>query len=172
MIVVSRRALLEGAAALLVGLQAPAALAFTKSLELDLDNAAAAHPNPGGPTIHRLNRAEYSNAIRDLLAIDVDPVTLLPADDSSNGFDNIADVLGMSPALMERYVSAAAKISRLAVGDPEISPLATTYTVKGDLTQTVPSVHVGPSGATMSPTSRITPGRRSRLRIHAPSQCS
>ncbi len=83
-----------------------------------------------------MNRGEYANAIRDLLAVDVDPATLLPADDSSGGFDNIADVLGISPALLERYVSAAAKISRLAVGDPETAPLDVTYTVKGDLTQT------------------------------------
>ena len=64
-----------------------------------------------------MNRVEYANAIRDLLALDVDPSTLLPADDSSHGFDNIADVLGVSPSLLERYVSAAAKISRLAVGE-------------------------------------------------------
>ena len=111
--------------------------AFAASIETSLDHAAAANPNPGRAPLHRMNRGEYANAIRDLLAVDVDPATLLPADDSSNGFDNIADVLGVSPALLERYVSAAAKISRLAVGDPETSPLDVTYTVKGDLTQTV-----------------------------------
>ena len=73
--------------------------------------------------VHRLNRAEYANAVRDLLALDVDVSTLLPADDSSEGFDNIADALGVSPALLERYVSAATKISRIAVGDPSISPM-------------------------------------------------
>jgi hypothetical protein len=111
--------------------------AFAATVETSLDRAAAANPNPGRAPLHRMNRGEYANAIRDLLAVDVDPATLLPADDSSNGFDNIADVLGVSPALLERYVSAAAKISRLAVGDPETAPLDVTYTVKGDLTQTV-----------------------------------
>ncbi len=110
--------------------------AFTSTLEDSLDRAAAANPNPGRTPLHRMNRGEYANAIRDLLAVEVDPATLLPADDSSNGFDNIADVLGVSPALLERYVSAAAKISRLAVGDPETAPTDVTYTVKGDLTQT------------------------------------
>ncbi len=106
------------------------------AVEDGLDRAAALNPNPGRTPLHRMNRAEYANAIRDLLGIDVDASTLLPADDSSNGFDNIADVLGVSPALLERYVSAAAKISRLAVGDPETAPLDVTYTVKGDLSQT------------------------------------
>lgn len=110
--------------------------AFASAVEGGLDRAAAAHPNPGRVPLHRMNRGEYANAIRDLLAVDVDPTTLLPADDSSGGFDNIANVLGVSPALLERYVSAAAKISRLAVGDPETAPLDVTYTVKGDLTQT------------------------------------
>ncbi len=110
--------------------------AFTSTLEDSLDRAAAASPNPGRTPLHRMNRGEYANAIRDLLAVEVDPATLLPADDSSNGFDNIANVLGVSPALLERYVSAAAKISRLAVGDPETAPTDVTYTVKGDLTQT------------------------------------
>jgi len=115
----------------------PALDAFAAAVETSLDRAAAANPNPGRTPLHRMNRGEYANAIRDLLAVDVDPATLLPADDSSGGFDNIADVLGVSPALLERYVSAAAKISRLAVGDPETAPLDVTYTVKGDLTQTV-----------------------------------
>ncbi len=109
---------------------------FAASVEAALDRAAGADPNPGRAPLHRMNRTEYANAIRDLLAVDVDAATLLPADDSSNGFDNIADVLGVSPALLERYVSAAAKISRLAVGDPETAPLDVTYTVKGDLSQT------------------------------------
>jgi cytochrome c551/c552 len=110
--------------------------ALAASVEAALDRAAAANPNPGRTPLHRMNRVEYANAIRDLLALEVDPVTLLPADDSSNGFDNIADVLGVSPALLERYVSAAAKISRLAVGNPETAPLDITYTLKGDLSQT------------------------------------
>jgi len=82
-----------------------------------------------------MNRVEYANAIRDLLALEVDSSTLLPADDSSHGFDNIADVLGVSPSLLERYVSAAAKISRLAVGERDAAPAQVTYTVKGDLSQ-------------------------------------
>src|SRR5207244_974895 len=109
--------------------------AFRSSLEKSIDVAAAQNPNPGATALHRLNRAEYANAIRDLIAIDVDPATILPADDSSEGFDNIAEVLGTSPALIERYVGAAAKISRLAVGDTDISPISTTYKVRGDLTQ-------------------------------------
>src|SRR5579863_1159945 len=110
--------------------------ALAGAVEDALDHAAAANPNPGRAPLHRMNRGEYANAIRDLLAVDVDSATLLPADDSSNGFDNIADVLGISPALLERYVAAAAKISRLAVGDPETAPLDVTYTVRGDLSQT------------------------------------
>jgi mono/diheme cytochrome c family protein len=99
--------------------------------ETELDRAAAANPNPGRPAIHRLNRAEYSNAIRDLLALQVDAEALLPADDSSYGFDNIGDVLTVSPALLERYLSAAAKISRFAVGDPALAPASETYEVSG-----------------------------------------
>src|SRR5215471_2695864 len=109
---------------------------LASSLETALDRAATSNPNPGRTRLHRMNRAEYGNAIRDLIAVDVDPTVLLPADDSSNGFDNIADVLGVSPALLERYVSAAAKISRLAVGDPDTAPTDVTYTIKGDLSQT------------------------------------
>jgi mono/diheme cytochrome c family protein len=96
--------------------------AFTKWLGDQLDQAAAAHPDPGHPTIHRLNRAEYSNAIRDLLALDIDPGAKLPADDSGYGFDNIGDVLSLSPILIERYMSAARTVSRLAVGDADIKP--------------------------------------------------
>ena len=96
----------------------PAAAAFTAWLGDALDAAAAAHPDPGRPTLHRLNRAEYSNAIRDLLALDVKPGEMLPVDDSGYGFDNIADVLTVSPALLERYLAAARMVSRLAVGDP------------------------------------------------------
>jgi mono/diheme cytochrome c family protein len=102
--------------------QAPVALAFTKSLEHDLDSAAAAHPNPGMPTIHRLNRAEYSNAIRDLLALDIKPGANLPADDTGYGFDNIGDVLSLSPVLIERYMSVGRMVSRLAVGDTNRKP--------------------------------------------------
>jgi hypothetical protein len=108
---------------------------FRGTLEVSIDRAAQAKPDPGATVLHRLNRNEYANAIRDLIAVDVDAATILPADDSSEGLDNIADVLGTSPALIERYVGAAAKISRLAVGDTDISPLSTTYKVRGDLSQ-------------------------------------
>jgi uncharacterized protein DUF1592/uncharacterized protein DUF1588/uncharacterized protein DUF1587/uncharacterized protein DUF1585/uncharacterized protein DUF1595 len=108
---------------------------FAASIETAIDRAASANPNPGRAPLHRMNRAEYSNAIRDLLSLDVDTTTLLPADDSSRGFDNIADVLGVSPSLLERYVAAAAKISRLAVGEREAAPSQVTYTIKGDLSQ-------------------------------------
>jgi hypothetical protein len=100
---------------------------FAVTLEDGIDRAAAAHPDPGAPVLHRLNRTEYANAVRDLLDLPIDAAALLPGDDSSEGFDNIANVLSVSPALMQAYVSAAAKISRLAVGDPTISPGITTY---------------------------------------------
>jgi hypothetical protein len=109
--------------------------AWTDRLETELDRAAAAKPNPGSTGLHRLNRTEYTNAIRDLLAIDVDGSTVLPADDSSEGFDNIADALAVSPALIERYVAAAGKISRLAVGNMLITPSTVTYRVPADLSQ-------------------------------------
>ena len=107
------------------GLPRPPAAAsevFTQWLGEELDHAAAAHPNPGRPTIHRLNRAEYSNAIRDLLALDIKPGSKLPADDTGYGFDNIGDVLSLSPVLVDRYMSVGRMISRLAVGDPNLKP--------------------------------------------------
>jgi hypothetical protein len=115
---------------------APAARqTFTTALESALDASAARRLDPGAPALHRLNRAEYSNAIRDLLTLDVDVSALLPPDDSTAGFDNIADVLGVSPALIEGYVAAATKISRLAVGDPSIGFDRVIYRVPGDLSQ-------------------------------------
>jgi hypothetical protein len=104
-------------------------------LEVSLDRAATAMPNPGHAAMHRLNRAEYANAIRDLLALDIDSTALLPPDDESSGFDNIADVLRMSPSLMERYLSASWNISREAVGDMNIAPATATYRVRPDLSQ-------------------------------------
>jgi Protein of unknown function (DUF1592)/Protein of unknown function (DUF1588)/Protein of unknown function (DUF1587)/Protein of unknown function (DUF1585)/Protein of unknown function (DUF1595)/Planctomycete cytochrome C len=95
-------------------------------LETELDRSAAAKPNPGYlPLFHRLSRTEYQNAVRDLLGISVLPkemdyAVLLPADNISSGFDNIADLLFVSPSTMERYLDAARKVSRLAVGDPEL----------------------------------------------------
>ena len=101
-------------------------------LEGTLDRAAAAHPNPGPTLVHRLNRAEYSNAIRDLLAVDIRPGDWLPVDDSGYGFDNIAAVLSTSPTLLERYMSAARKVSRLAVGDLTLKPAEDIYDAKRD----------------------------------------
>jgi hypothetical protein len=92
-----------------------------------LDREAAQHPNPGRLPIHRLNRLEYTNAIRDLLGLEIDGKTLLPADDTGFGFDNIADVLTVSPGLFERYMLAATKISRLAVEDPALLPQLKSY---------------------------------------------
>jgi mono/diheme cytochrome c family protein len=108
---------------------------FVTALQSQIDRAAAAQPFAGAPALHRLNRAEYGNAIRDLLALDVDASSLLPPDDSAAGFDNNADVLGVSPALIEGYATAAAKISRLAVGDPSIGLDRITYRVSGNLSQ-------------------------------------
>ena len=109
--------------------------ALVSSLETALDRAAAVKPNPGRPPVHRLNRAEYANAIRDLLALEVDPISLLPPDESGNGFDNIADLLGMSPVLLERYLTAAGTISELAVGDPGAAPGSETFIIRQDASQ-------------------------------------
>ena len=99
------------------------------SLETALDRVAAAKPNPGRTTLHRLNRREYANAVRDLLRLEVDATELLPPENADLGFDNMADVLSVSPALLERYIVAARKISGLAVGDPSIEPTTATYVV-------------------------------------------
>ena len=96
-------------------------------LEGELDRAAVAHPNPGRPTLHRLNRTEYLNAVRDLLGLDIAAESLLPPDNAGYGFDNIGDVLSLSPALTERYLGAAAKISQMAIGRVKGSPSPETY---------------------------------------------
>ncbi len=96
-------------------------------LENGLDRATALHPNPGAPALQRMNRTEYANAIRDLLDLNVDVSKLLPSDSTVSGFDNIADVLGTSPTLIQSYVSAAMKTSRLAVGDLTAPPVPVTY---------------------------------------------
>src|SRR3989441_2154313 len=101
--------------------------ALATLLETELDRAAAAWPTPGHIPVHRLNRAEYANAIRDLLGLEIEPRSLLPADDAGYGFDNIADVLSVSPLLLDRYLSAAKKIARLAVGDRTLRPVIETY---------------------------------------------
>ena len=104
-------------------------------LENGLDRAAARRPNPGSPSLHRMNRNEYANAIRDLLDLQVDVGTLLPTDSTIAGFDNIADVLGTSPALIQGYLSAAMKTSRLAVGDLSAPPAPVTYRAPKGLSQ-------------------------------------
>jgi hypothetical protein len=114
---------------------APARRALVSHLETALDNAARAAPNPGRPLVHRLNRSEYANAIRDLLALEVDVTSLLPPDDSSAGFDNNADVLGVSPVLLESYLTAAERITALALGDPSTRPAGELYRVRQDASQ-------------------------------------
>jgi len=111
--------------------------ALVSWLATTLDRAAAAKPNPGRPLAHRLNRAEYANAIRDLLALEVDSTALLPPDDSAYGFDNVADVLGASPVLLERYLDAAGNLSALAVSDPEAGPASQVFRVRQDASQDV-----------------------------------
>ncbi|HEX5226326.1 MAG TPA: DUF1592 domain-containing protein [Bryobacteraceae bacterium] len=104
-------------------------------LEASLDKAAAAHPEPGRAPLHRLNRTEYANAIRDLLDLKVDVSSLLPADDESNGFDNIAEVLRVSPSLLEAYLGASREVASLAVGDPKARPISQIIQVPPDLAQ-------------------------------------
>src|SRR5262245_35624248 len=120
------------------GMPRPAAAtydALVKYIETGRDRLAEIKPNPGRPTLHRLNRTEYGNAVRDLLALEIDVAELLPADDIGYGFDNIGDVLQVSPVLMERYLSVARKISRAAVGDAAIPVSYQTYTVPHGLIQ-------------------------------------
>jgi mono/diheme cytochrome c family protein len=117
--------------------------ALASSIEVTLDKAAAARPNPGRmPTMHRLSRTEYQNAVRDLLGLtalpkEMDIALLLPADNATSGFDNLADLLFVSPASMDRYLDAARKISRLAVGDPSIPLIVDNYRPPADLPQNV-----------------------------------
>jgi hypothetical protein len=105
------------------------AKAFALELERGIDEVAAAQPNPGRPALHRLNRTEYANSIRDLLDVQVDVSALLPPDNMSHGFDNMSDVLTVSPTLLEAYIRAAGKISRQAVGDPSTPAITSTYSI-------------------------------------------
>ncbi len=107
---------------------------LTVAIENELDRAAEAHPHLPAPGVHRVNRTEYANAIRSLLALDIDPAVFLPADDSSYGFDNVVSGLEVSPALVEGYVEAAAKVSRLALGH-ETAPARKIYHVREDYSQ-------------------------------------
>jgi hypothetical protein len=127
--------------------------ALASSLAASLDSAAAARPNPGRTdTFRRLNRTEYQNAARDLLALEVDVAPLLPSDESSHGFDNVT-VGDLSPTLLERYLSAAQKISRLAVGSPGRSPGGDTFRIRPDLTQEehVEGLPIGTRGGALIP---------------------
>ena len=104
-------------------------------LENSIDRVAAANPNPGRTVLHRLNRHEYANAIRDIFALEVDAESLLPPDEQAYGFDNVAEVLGVSPSLMDRYLTAAWKVASTAVGTVGITPSISTYRVRGDTSQ-------------------------------------
>ncbi len=135
--------------------QPPAAAraALISRLEASLDETAAAKPNPGRTeTLRRLNRTEYQNAIRDLLALDIDSTALLPHDESGHGFDNV-NVGDLSPTLLDRYISAAQKISRLAVGGAEMAPQTELIRVKPDVTQErhVPGLPFGTRGGLVVP---------------------
>lgn len=127
--------------------------AVVAKLSASLDSAAEAAPNPGRTdTFRRLNRTEYHNAVRDLLAVSVDVTNLLPSDQSSHGFDNIT-VGDLSPTLLDRYISAAEKISRLAVGRPGNSPDGYTYRLPPDLTQEehIAGLPIGTRGGALVP---------------------
>jgi len=124
---------------------------FASWLERELDRASAARPNPGRTEpFHRLNRAEYQNAIRDLLHLNVDVAALLPADDVSAGFDNVASTLTMSPTLMDRYLVAAQRVARLAVGTPAPLPNVDYFRIADDLPQDdqLPGMPFGTRGGT------------------------
>ncbi len=110
--------------------------ALAEYLESALDQAAERRPSPGKIPVHRLNRTQYANAVRDLLGLDIDVESLLPADPSGAGFDNNAGTLTLSPMLFEKYLAAAAKVSRLAVGDPSISPSVRDYQIPAATVQT------------------------------------
>jgi len=114
---------------------AEARTALVSHLETSLDRAARLAPNPGRPLAHRLNRAEYANAIRDLLDLRIDASTMLPSDDSAGGFDNNADVLGVSPVLLESYLTAAERVAALALGDPKLPPAGEVFRVRQDASQ-------------------------------------
>jgi len=127
---------------------------FRTWLETELDGAAAEAPNPGRTaTFHRLNRAEYSNSIRDLLALEINVDDFLPADDASYGFDNIGGVLRMSQSLLERYLDASRAISKLAVGNPPLAPFSNTFRTAQDEQQhqRVPGLPFGTRGGMLVP---------------------
>jgi mono/diheme cytochrome c family protein len=122
--------------------------AFVRSLEQALDQAALANPNPGRVALHRLNRAEYANAIEDLLGVRVDPAQLLPKDDEADGFDNVASVLTVSPSFLEQYISAARVVTNVALGNRAQRAVSATYRPpRGtDQTQRVEGLPLGTRG--------------------------
>src|SRR5204863_8137195 len=107
--------------------------------------------SPGSDVVHRLNRTEYGNAVRDLLAIDLDVTSLLPSDNADFGFDNIAASLKTSPLLLERYVTAAQRISTLAVGNPKQLPGTTEYSISREFSQNayIEGLPLGTRGGTL-----------------------
>jgi mono/diheme cytochrome c family protein len=125
--------------------------AFTSWLAGSLDRAWAGRSSPGRYVVHRLNRTEYGNAIRDLLAVDVDVTELLPSDGANFGFDNIASSLNTSPLLLEGYLTAAQRISRQAVGDPDARPGSTEYSISREFTQSgyIDGLPLGTRGGTL-----------------------
>jgi mono/diheme cytochrome c family protein len=124
---------------------------FTTWLASSLDRAWQGKSTPGRYVVHRLNRTEYANAIRDLLALDVDVTELLPSDGANFGFDNIASALGTSPLLLERYLTAAQRISTMAVGDPNVRPGTTEYSISREFSQNmhVEGLPLGTRGGTV-----------------------
>ncbi|MEP6960493.1 MAG: DUF1592 domain-containing protein [Acidobacteriota bacterium] len=114
---------------------ATAVQAFTQYLATSLDRELAANADPGRAPIHRMNRTEYANAVRDLLAVEIDAADYLPPDDESDGFDNIADALRVSPTLLDQYLTASRKIAALAIGDRETTPLSRIVQAPPDLSQ-------------------------------------
>jgi hypothetical protein len=108
---------------------------FVAALENTLDSAAAANPHAGATTVHRLNRSEYANSVRDLLGVEADLSSLLPSDGGDHGFDNIAEVLTTSPVLLERYLTVALRVADMAVGNPDAAVTATAYRIPFELTQ-------------------------------------
>ena len=137
---------------------------FRSALVASLDSAAAKKNNPGRYVLHRLNRTEYANAVRDLLGVTVDVADLLPSDGGDFGFDNIATALTTSPLLLERYLTAGLRIAELAVGDAGAEPGTATYTISTVVTQNqhVDGLPLGTRGGTAGPP-RL-PGRR-RVRV-------
>ncbi len=129
----------------------PGYVAFTTWLAGSLDRAWEPRSNPGRYVVHRLNRTEYGNAIRDLLAVDVDVTEWLPSDGGNFGFDNIAASLKTSPLLLERYVTAAQRVAAMAVGDPDVRPGNTEYSISREFSQSghVDGLPLGTRGGTM-----------------------